>query len=48
MGEGCRANLVIVNADDASDAIRLNPERLYVIRDGRVVAKTVVDTQLFL
>lgn len=46
--EGCRANLVIVNADDARDAIRLNPERLYVIRDGRVVAKTVVDTQLFL
>ena len=28
--EGCRANLVIVNADDARDAIRLNPERLYV------------------
>ena len=45
---GCEANLVVVNAKDARDAIRLNPERLYVIRKGKVVAKTKVETELFL
>ncbi|MDO4565218.1 MAG: amidohydrolase family protein [Clostridia bacterium] len=42
---GCKANLVIVNARDARDAIRLEPERLFVIREGRVVAKTTVKTE---
>lgn len=45
---GCEANLVVVNAKDARDAIRLNPERLYVIRKGKVVAQTKVETELFL
>ncbi|MDO4543346.1 MAG: amidohydrolase family protein [Clostridia bacterium] len=45
IAEGCKANLVIINAADARDAIRLEPERLYVIREGRVVAKTVVNTE---
>ena len=43
---GCKANLVVVNAQDARDAIRLTPERRYVIREGKVVAKTRVDTEL--
>lgn len=43
---GCRANLVIVNAKDARDAIRLTPERRYVIREGKVVAQTRVETTL--
>ncbi|MDD4312319.1 MAG: amidohydrolase family protein [Eubacteriales bacterium] len=45
---GKKANLVVVNAKDARDAIRLTPERLYVIREGKIVAKTVVQTELYL
>ena len=45
---GCEANLVVVNAKDARDAIRRNPERLYVIRKGKVVAQTKGETELFL
>ena len=30
---GKKANLVVVNAKDARDAIRLTPERLFVIRE---------------
>ena len=43
---GAKANLVVVNARDARDAIRLTPERLFVIREGKVVAQTAVDTRL--
>jgi cytosine deaminase len=43
---GKKANLVVVNAKDARDAIRLTQERLYVIREGKVVAKTTVQTDL--
>lgn len=46
--EGCRANLVVINAKDARDAIRLEPERLYVIREGKTLAKTTVDTQYYI
>lgn len=45
LAEGCRANLVVINARDARDAIRLEPERLYVIREGKVVAQTTVNAQ---
>ena len=45
---GKKANLVVVNAKDARDAIRLTPERLYVIREGKIVAKTAVQTELYL
>lgn len=45
---GCKANLVVVNAADARDAIRLNPERLFVIREGKVIAETVCTTTLHL
>ncbi len=37
---GCRANLVILQAKNRIDAIRLRPARLYVISRGKVVAKT--------
>ena len=45
---GKKANLVVINAKDARDAIRLTPERLYVIREGKIVAKTAVQTELYL
>lgn len=41
---GCKANLVIIKAADARDAIRLNPYRPAVLREGRVIAKTTSDT----
>lgn len=40
---GCRANLVVTQAADARDAIRLCPPRRWVIRDGRVAAETRVE-----
>jgi len=36
---GCRANLVVLQAADAFEAIRLKAARLFVLRDGRVVAR---------
>ncbi|HLJ80352.1 MAG TPA: cytosine deaminase [Ktedonobacterales bacterium] len=38
--EGKPANLIVVDAADAHDALRLVPARLHVIKDGRVVAST--------
>ena len=35
---GCRADLVVLQAADAFEAIRLKAHRLYVIRDGKVIA----------
>ena len=37
---GCRANLVLLQAADPFEAIRLKAARLAVIRDGRVVARS--------
>ncbi len=37
---GCRANLVLLQAADPFEAIRLKATRLAVIRDGRVVARS--------
>jgi cytosine/creatinine deaminase len=36
---GCDANLVVLQAADAAEAIRISAERLYVIRRGHVIAK---------
>ncbi|MDR3505392.1 MAG: amidohydrolase family protein [Acidocella sp.] len=36
---GCDANLVVLQAADAFEAIRISAERLYVIRRGHVIAK---------
>ncbi len=41
---GCRANLVVVAAADARDAIRLCPHRVVVLRGGVVVAQTTCET----
>jgi cytosine deaminase len=38
--EGCRADLVILQAADPVEALRLRPARLFVIRRGAVVAET--------
>jgi cytosine deaminase len=37
---GCHADLVILQAEDAIEAIRLQAERLFVIRRGKVLAQT--------
>ncbi|MBU2874868.1 amidohydrolase family protein [Marinobacter salexigens] len=37
---GCNADIVILQASSAVEAIRLRPERLFVIRRGEVVATT--------
>jgi cytosine deaminase len=37
---GCNADIVILQARDAQEALRLKPARLYVIRRGAVIAKT--------
>ena len=43
---GCNADIVITACRDARDAIRLTPERRYVIKRGRVVASTTVQSKL--
>lgn len=43
--EGAEANLVLLNATSAVDAIRRKPERLYVIRQGEVLVETEVRTK---
>lgn len=46
---GCHADIVILQASNAIEALRLRSERLYVIRRGQVIAKTdPVVNQLFL
>ena len=37
---GCHADIVILQARDPQEALRLKPVRLYVIRRGRVIAET--------
>jgi cytosine deaminase len=43
--EGARANLVVIDAVSAVDALRRQADRRYVIRDGRVLTET--HTQVF-
>ncbi|MFK5997703.1 MAG: amidohydrolase family protein [Rhodobacterales bacterium] len=38
--KGCDANLVVLHANDPIEAIRLRATRLFVIRKGKVIAKT--------
>ncbi len=40
LARGCRANFVILQAQDPIEAIRLRANRLYVVRAGRVIAET--------
>jgi cytosine deaminase len=47
--KGCNADLVILQARDPAEALRLKPVRLAVIRRGRVIARTAPQIgQLFL
>jgi cytosine deaminase len=39
LAPGCRADLVVLDARDAAQAITEQAEKLYVIKDGRVVAR---------
>ena len=44
---GCKADIVILQASDPVEALRLRPARLFVIRNGKVIARTPpVVTQL--
>ncbi len=46
--EGNNADLVILNTDNVKDAIRLQPERLYVIKSGKIIAKSQYNKELFI
>jgi cytosine deaminase len=37
---GCRADVVILQAADIHEALRLKPARLFVIRGGKIIAQT--------
>ena len=37
---GCKADLVVLQATDVTEALRLKPNRLFVIKAGKVIAKT--------
>ncbi|PND26105.1 amidohydrolase family protein [Sinorhizobium sp. M4_45] len=37
---GCKADLVVLQAADVTEALRLKPNRLFVIKAGKVIAKT--------
>ena len=37
---GCHADLVILQAADIHEALRLKPVRLYVIRRGKIISRT--------
>lgn len=45
---GNDADFVILNTDNVKDAIRLQPERLYVIKAGKVIAKNKCNRELFI
>jgi cytosine/creatinine deaminase len=46
LAEGCRADLVVLDARDAAQAITEQAEKLYVIKNGRVVARNRRTTEL--
>lgn len=49
LAKGCKADMVLLQARDAIEAVRLRPARLAVIRKGRVIARTApVLSELFL
>jgi len=39
VAKGCAANMVLLQARDAIEAVRLRPARLAVIRAGRVISR---------
>ena len=46
LAEGCRADLVVLDARDAAQAISEQAEKLYVIKSGRVVARNTRTSEL--
>jgi cytosine deaminase len=40
LAPGCRADIVMLQATDIHDALRLKPARLFVIRRGKIIAQT--------
>lgn len=42
--EGADANLILLQANSAVDALRRKPERLYVIREGKILVQNSVQT----
>jgi cytosine deaminase len=40
LAPGCRADIVVLQAANVHDALRLKPARLYVIRHGKIIAQT--------
>ena len=44
--EGCRADLVVLDARDAAQAITEQAEKLFVLKAGRVVARSTRTSQL--
>jgi len=40
LAPGCRADIVILQAADIHEALRLKPARLFVIRRGKIIAQT--------
>ncbi|MBI1733694.1 MAG: amidohydrolase family protein [Candidatus Rokubacteria bacterium] len=47
LAEGCRADLVVLDARDAAQAITEQSEKLYVIKAGRIVARNSRTSELF-
>ncbi|MGB3366286.1 MAG: amidohydrolase family protein [Acidaminobacteraceae bacterium] len=45
---GNPANFIIIDALDVRDAIRLQADRLYVFKNGKLLAKTVTNTSIYL
>jgi cytosine/creatinine deaminase len=43
---GMSADLVVVGAPSVREALRLQPPRLYVFKDGREVARSTMSQQL--
>jgi cytosine deaminase len=46
IASGCRADLVVVDAPSVHEALRLQPARRHVIKDGREVARATVSHEL--
>jgi cytosine deaminase len=46
LAEGCRADLVVLDARSPADAITEQAEKLWVIKDGRVVARNTRTSEL--
>lgn len=46
LAEGCKANLNVLDAPTAYEAFRRNADRMFVIRNGRLVAETRTNTTL--